>query len=92
MSQQGRNSVRSDNMVEEGWVDTLKKEVIEYTVDRKRDKEMTNVLEKVRTVLEDIIQRVDTDNSLKNFSEPEIIYLKEIYRNVVGIVGEKERK
>ena len=46
MSRQGRNSVRSDTMVEEGWVDTLKKEVIEYTVNRKRDKEMTTVLEK----------------------------------------------
>ena len=59
------------------WADTLKKEVIEYTVNRKRDKEMTTVLENVRTVLEDIIQRVDTDNSLKNFSKPEIIYLKD---------------
>lgn len=72
MSRQGRNSVRSDTMVEEGWVDTLKKEVIEYTVDRKRGREMTTVLENVRTVLEDVIERVDTDNSLKNFSEPEI--------------------
>ena len=58
MSQQEGSSVRSDNMVEEGWVDTLKKEVIEYTVDRNRDKEMTIVLEKVRTVFEDIIDRV----------------------------------
>ncbi len=90
MSQQGRNLVRSDTMVEEGWVDTLKKEVIEYTVDRKRDKEMTTVLENVRTVLEDVIERVDTDNSLRNFSEPEIIYLKDIYRKVVGIVGERK--
>mgnify|MGYP003137101220 FL=1 len=90
MSQQGRNSVRSDNMVEEGWVDTLKKEVIEYTVDRNRDKEMTVVLEKVRTVFEDIIDRVDTDNSLRNFSEPEIKYLKDTYRSVVGIVGERK--
>ena len=77
-------------MVEEGWVDTLKKEVIEYTVDRNRDKEMTTVLEKVRTVLEDVIERVDTDNSLKNFSEPEIKYLKDTYRSVVGIVGERK--
>ena len=77
-------------MVEEGWVDTLKKEVIEYTVDRNRDKEMTVVLEKVRTVLEDVIDRVDTDNSLRNFSEPEIKYLKDTYRNVVGIVGERK--
>ena len=77
-------------MVEEGWVDTLKKEVIEYTVDRNRDKEMTVVLEKVRTVLEDIIDRVDTDNSLRNFSKPEIKYLKDTYRSVVGIVGERK--
>ena len=90
MSQQGRNSVRSDNMVEEGWVDTLKKEVIEYTVDRNRDKEMAIVLKKVRTVLEDIIDRVDTDNSLRNFSEPEIKYLKDTYKSVVGIVGERK--
>ena len=90
MSQQEGSSVRSDTMVEEGWVDTLKKEVIEYTVDRNRDKEMRVVLEKVRTVLEDVIERVDTDNSLKNFSEPEIKYLKKTYRSVVGIVGEKE--
>ena len=90
MSQQEGSSVRSDTMVEEGWVDTLKKEVIEYTVDRNRDKEMTVVLEKVRTVLEDVIDRVDTDNSLRNFSEPEIKYLKDTYRNVVGIVGERK--
>ncbi len=90
MSQQEGSLVRSDTMVEEGWVDTLKKEVIEYTVDRNRDKEMRVVLEKVRTVLEDVIERVDTDNSLKNFSEPEIKYLKKTYRSVVGIVGEKE--
>ena len=90
MSQQEGSSVRSDNMVEEGWVDTLKKEVIEYTVDRNRDKEMAIVLKKVRTVLEDIIDRVDTDNSLRNFSEPEIKYLKDTYRSVVGIVGERK--
>lgn len=90
MSQQEGSSVRSDNMVEEGWVDTLKKEVIEYTVDRNRDKEMAIVLKKVRTVLEDIIDRVDTDNSLRNFSEPEIKYLKDTYKSVVGIVGERK--
>ena len=90
MSQQEGSSVRSDTMVEEGWVDTLKKEVIEYTVDRNRDKEMKFVLEKVRTVLEDIIDRVDTDNSLRNFSKPEIKYLKDTYRSVVGIVGERK--
>ena len=72
------------------WADTLKREVIEYTVDRKRDKEMMTVLGKVRTVLEDMIERVDTDNSLKNFSEPEIKYLKDTYRSVVGIVGERK--
>ena len=90
MSQQEGSSVRSDTMVEDGWVDTLKKEVIEYTVDRNRDKEMAVVLKKVRTVLEDIIDRVDSDNSLRNFSEPEIKYLKDTYRSVVGIVGEKK--
>jgi len=90
MSRQGRNLVRSDIMVEEGWVDTLKKEVIEYTVDRKRDKEMVIVLENVRTVLGDIILRVDNDNSLKNFSEPEIKYLKTTYGKVVDLVGEKK--
>ena len=49
MSRQGRNSVRSDTMVEEEWVDTLKKEVIEYTVDRNRHKELTKKLkEKIK--------------------------------------------
>lgn len=89
MSRQERNSVRSDIMVEEGWVDTLKKEVIEYTVDRDRHKEMLSVLKNVRTVLQDIIDRVDADNSLKNFSDAEIKYLKTTQRDVVKIVGEK---
>ena len=89
MSRQERNSVRSDIMVEEGWVDTLKKEVIEYTVDRDRTQEMLTVFENVRTVLQDIIDRVDADNSLKNFSDAEIKYLKRTQRDVVKIVGEK---
>ena len=90
MSRQGRNSVRSDIMVEEGWVDTLKKEVIEYTVDRDRTQEMLRVFGKVRTVLQDIIDRVDADNSLKNFSDAEIKLLKETQAKVVRIVGEKK--
>ena len=88
-SRRERNSVRSDIMVEEGWVDTLKKEVIEYTVDRDRHKEMFTVFGKVRTVLQDIIDRVDADNSLKNFSDAEIKLLKETQAKVVRIVGEK---
>ncbi len=90
MSRQERNSVRSDIMVEEGWVDTLKKEVIEYTVDRDRTQEMLRVFGKVRTVLQDIIDRVDADNSLKNFSDAEIKLLKETQAKVVRIVGEKK--
>jgi len=90
MSRQERNSVRSDIMVEEGWVDTLKKEVIEYTVDRDRTQEMLRVFGKVRTVLQDIIDRVDADNSLKNFSDAEIKLLKEAQAKVVRIVGEKK--
>lgn len=89
MSRQGRNSVRSDTMVEEEWVDTLKKEVIEYTVDRNRHKEMLTVFGKVALVFEDIIHRVDSDKSLKNFSDSEIILLKTTYAKVMGIVGEK---
>jgi hypothetical protein len=77
-------------MVEEGWVDTLKKEVIEYTVDRDRTQEMLRVFGKVRTVLQDIIDRVDADNSLKNFSDAEIKLLKETQAKVVRIVGEKK--
>ena len=87
MSRQERNSVRSDIMVEEGWVDTLKKEVIEYTVDRDRHKEMLSVFENVRTVLQDIIDRVDADNSLKNFSDAEIKYLKRTLKQVEKLVG-----
>jgi len=72
------------------WADTLKKEVIEYTVDRDRHKEMFTVFGKVRTVLQDIIDRVDADNSLKNFSDAEIKLLKETQAKVVRIVGEKK--
>ena len=75
MSRQGRNSVRSDIMVEEGWVDTLKKEVIEYTVDRDRHKEMLSLFKKVAIVLNDINDRVDRDN-LKDYSDEEIKLMK----------------
>lgn len=90
MSRQERNSVRSDIMVEEGWVDTLKKEVIEYTVDRDRTQEMLRVFGKVRTVLQDIIDRVDADNSLKNFSDAETKLLRTTQAKVVKIVGERK--
>ena len=75
MSRQGRNSVRSDIMVEEGWVDTLRKEVIEYTVDRDRHKEMLSLFKKVAIVLNDINDRVDRDN-LKDYSDEEIKLMK----------------
>jgi len=75
MSRQGRNSVRSDIMVEEGWVDTLKKEVIEYTIDRDRHKEMISLFKKVAIVLNDINDRVDRDN-LKDYSDEEIKLMK----------------
>ena len=73
------------------WADTLKKGVIEYTVDRDRTKEMLGVLGKVRTVLGDILDRIDADNSLKNFSDPEIILLRNTLSKVENIVGKKER-
>ena len=50
---------------------------------------MFTVFGKVRTVLQDIIDRVDADNSLKNFSDAEIKLLKETQAKVVRIVGEK---
>ncbi len=75
MSRQGRNSVRSDIMVEEGWVDTLKKEVIEYTVDRDRHKEMLSLFKKVAIVLNDINDRVDRNN-LGDYSDEEIKLMK----------------
>ena len=73
------------------WADTLKKEVIEYTVDRDRTKEMLGILGKVRTVLGDILDRIDADNFLKNFSDPEIILLRDTLIKVENIVGKRER-
>jgi len=72
------------------WADTLKKEIIEYTVNRDRTQEMFTVLEKVRTVLQDIIDRVDADNSLKNFSDAETKLLRTTQAKVVRIVGERK--
>ena len=85
MSRQGRNSVRSDIMVEEGWVDTLKKEVIEYTVDRDRHKEMLSLFKKVAIVLNDINDRVDRDN-LKDYSDEEIKLMKNTLKKVEQMV------
>ncbi len=85
MSRQGRNSVRSDIMVEEGWVDTLKKEVIEYTVDRDRHKEMLSLFKKVAIVLNDINDRVDRDN-LKDYSDEEIKLMKNTLMKVEQMV------
>ncbi len=85
MSRQGRNSVRSDIMVEEGWVDTLKKEVIEYTVDRDRHKEMLSLFKKVAIVLNDINDRVDRDN-LKDYSDEEIKLMKNTLMRVEEMV------
>ena len=85
MSQQGRNSVRSDIMVEEGWVDTLKKEVIEYTVDRDRHKEMLSLFKKVAIVLNDINDRVDRNN-LKDYSDEEIKLMKNTLMRVEEMV------
>tara|TARA_R100000353_G_C6474212_1_gene187387 strand:+ start:707 stop:928 length:222 start_codon:yes stop_codon:yes gene_type:complete len=62
-------------MVEEGWVDTLKKEVIEYTVDRDRHKEMLSLFKKVAIVLNDINDRVDRNN-LGDYSDEEIKLMK----------------
>lgn len=86
MSRQGRNSVRSDIMVEEGWVDTLKKEVIEYTVDRDRHKEMLSLFKKVSIVLNDIKYRVDR-NTLKDYSNNEIELMEETLKKVEKLVG-----
>ena len=85
MFQQGRNSVRSDIMVEEGWVDTLKKEVIEYTVDRDRHKEMLSLFKKVAIVLNDINDRVDRNN-LKDYSDEEIKLMKNTLMRVEEMV------
>ena len=85
MSRQGRNSVRSDIMVGEGWVDTLKKEVIEYTVDRDRHKEMLSLFKKVAIVLNDINDRVDRNN-LKDYSDEEIKLMKNTLMRVEEMV------
>mgnify|MGYP003139329145 FL=1 len=85
MSRQGRNSVRSDIMVEEVWVDTLKKEVIEYTVDRDRHKEMLSLFKKVAIVLNDINDRVDSNN-LKDYSDEEIKLMKNTLMRVEEMV------
>ena len=85
MSRQGRNSVRSDTMVEEGWVDTLRKEVIEYTVDRDRHKEMLSLFRKVAIVLNDINDRVDRNN-LKDYSDEEIKLMKKTLMKVEEMV------
>lgn len=85
MSRQGRNSVRSDIMVEEGWVDTLRKEVIEYTVDRDRHKEMLSLFKKVAIVLNDINDRVDRNN-LKDYSDEEIKLMKKTLMKVEEMV------
>lgn len=85
MSRQVGSSVRSDIMVEEGWVDTLKKEVIEYTVDRDRHKEMLSLFKKVAIVLNDINDRVDRNN-LKDYSDEEIKLMKKTLMKVEEMV------
>jgi len=72
-------------MVEEGWVDTLKKEVIEYTVDRDRHKEMLSLFKKVAIVLNDINDRVDRNN-LKDYSDEEIKLMKKTLMKVEEMV------
>ena len=85
MSRQVGSSVRSDIMVEEGWVDTLRKEVIEYTVDRDRHKEMLSLFRKVAIVLNDINDRVDRNN-LKDYSDEEIKLMKKTLMKVEEMV------
>ena len=85
MSRQVGSSVRSDIMVEEGWVDTLRKEVIEYTVDRDRHKEMLSLFKKVAIVLNDINDRVDRNN-LKDYSDEEIKLMKKTLMKVEEMV------
>tara|TARA_A100001515_G_C4411495_1_gene157261 strand:+ start:267 stop:488 length:222 start_codon:yes stop_codon:yes gene_type:complete len=72
-------------MVEEVWVDTLKKEVIEYTVDRDRHKEMLSLFKKVAIVLNDINDRVDSNN-LKDYSDEEIKLMKNTLMRVEEMV------
>ncbi len=70
------------------WADTLKKEVIEYTVDRDRHKEMLSLFEKVAIVLNDIKYRVDR-NSLRDYSDDEIELMEDTLKKVEKLVGEK---
>tara|TARA_R100000231_G_scaffold109216_1_gene80812 strand:- start:765 stop:992 length:228 start_codon:yes stop_codon:yes gene_type:complete len=73
-------------MVEEGWVDTLKKEVIEYTVDRDRHKEMLTVFNDVRKVFYDIKHRVDR-NTLRDYADEEIKFMEETLKKVEKLLG-----
>jgi len=68
------------------WVDTLKKEVIEYTVDRDRHKEMLSLFKKVAIVLNDIKYRVDRNN-LKDYSDDEIELMEETLKKVEKLVS-----
>ena len=70
------------------WADTLKKEVIEYTVDRDRHREMLSLFEKVAIVLNDIKYRVDR-NSLRDYSDDEIELMEDTLKKVEKLVGEK---
>ena len=70
------------------WADTLKKEVIEYTVDRDRHKEMLSLFEKVAIVLNDIKYRVDR-NSLRDYSDDEIELMEDTLKKVEKLVGGK---
>jgi len=83
-----KGKIRSDIMVEEGWVDTLKKEVIEYTVDRDRHKEMLELFGQVRKVFYDIKHRVDR-NTLRDYSDEEIEFMERTLKEVEKLVGEK---
>lgn len=67
------------------WADTLRKEVIEYTVDRDRHKEMLSLFKKVAIVLNDINDRVDRNN-LKDYSDEEIKLMKKTLMKVEEMV------
>ena len=67
------------------WADTLRKEVIEYTVDRDRHKEMLSLFKKVAIVLNDINDRVDRNN-LKDYSDEEIKLMKNTLMRVEEMV------
>jgi len=68
------------------WADTLRKEVIEYTVDRDRHKEMLSLFKKVAIVLNDIKYRVDRNN-LKDYSDDEIELMEETLKKVEKLVS-----